>query len=116
MNETCKTCKYINTLYVPPVDEYIDMPKDRFVCTYFSRDGQVMYLGYGEGMCEVWSEKEDERETKATVVSKFVEDGVLYEQIIRETKYCDRNICASNENNGVQCDECEVTKSQRGGE
>lgn len=91
MTETCKTCKYIKTLYVPPVDEYIDMPKDRFVCTYFSRDGQVMYLGYGDGMCEVWSKKDD-----------------------RETKYCNRDICASNEYNGVQCDECEVAKSQRG--
>lgn len=28
--------------------------------------------------------------------------------------YCDRNICASNEYNGIQCDECKVTKSQRG--
>ena len=25
-------------------------------------------------------------------------------------KYCDRNICASNEVNGISCDECEVAK------
>lgn len=29
-----------------------------------------------------------------------------------QPKYCDRNICVSNEYNGVGCDECEVTKSQ----
>ena len=29
-----------------------------------------------------------------------------------EPKYCDRNICTSNEYNGIGCDECEVTKSQ----
>ena len=29
-----------------------------------------------------------------------------------KTKYCDRNICVSNEYNGIGCDECEVTKSQ----
>ena len=27
-------------------------------------------------------------------------------------QYCDRNICVSNEYNGIGCDECEVTKSQ----
>lgn len=30
----------------------------------------------------------------------------------QEPKYCDRNICVSNEYNGIGCDECEVTKSQ----
>ena len=30
----------------------------------------------------------------------------------QEPKYCDRNICKSNEYNGIGCDECEVTKSQ----
>ena len=30
----------------------------------------------------------------------------------QEQKYCDRNICVSNEYNGIGCDECEVTKSQ----
>lgn len=34
----------------------------------------------------------------------------LYEKY--EQKYCDRNICVSNEYNGISCDECEVTKSQ----
>ncbi len=29
-----------------------------------------------------------------------------------EPKYCDHNICVSNEYNGISCDECEVTKSQ----
>lgn len=33
-----------------------------------------------------------------------------------EPMYCDRNICIENEYNGIQCDECKVTKSQRGGE
>lgn len=26
------------------------------------------------------------------------------------TFYCDRNICASNEVNGISCDECEIAK------
>lgn len=30
----------------------------------------------------------------------------------REEAYCDRNICLRNEYNGINCDECEVTKSQ----
>jgi hypothetical protein len=30
----------------------------------------------------------------------------------QEPKYCDRNICTSNEYNGIGCEECEVTKSQ----
>ena len=30
-----------------------------------------------------------------------------------EPKYCDRNICLSNEYNGIGCDECEVTKSHQ---
>ena len=30
----------------------------------------------------------------------------------QEPKYCDRNICTSNEYNGIECEECEVTKSQ----
>ena len=30
----------------------------------------------------------------------------------QEPKYCDRNICISNEYNGIGCEECEVTKSQ----
>ncbi len=29
-----------------------------------------------------------------------------------EPKYCDRNICVSNEYNGIGCEDCEVTKSQ----
>lgn len=32
--------------------------------------------------------------------------------ITEAQKYCDRNICISNEYNGIGCDECEVTKSQ----
>ncbi len=30
----------------------------------------------------------------------------------QEQKYCDRNICTSNEYNGIRCEECEVAKSQ----
>ena len=29
-----------------------------------------------------------------------------------DIKNCDRNICISNEYNGIGCDECEVTKSR----
>ena len=31
---------------------------------------------------------------------------------IKTKVFCDRNICASNEYNGISCHECEVTKSQ----
>lgn len=31
---------------------------------------------------------------------------------MQEQKYCDRNICLSNEYNGISCDECEVMKNQ----
>lgn len=31
----------------------------------------------------------------------------------QETKYCDRNICLSNEYNGIGCDECEVAISKQ---
>ena len=36
----------------------------------------------------------------------------MKEEINQELKYCDRNICVSNEYNNIGCDECEVTKSQ----
>lgn len=39
-------------------------------------------------------------------------DEVLPSVNPQEPKYCDRNICISNEYNGISCDECEVTKSQ----
>lgn len=29
---------------------------------------------------------------------------------VEEPRYCDRNICMTNEYNGIECDECEVTK------
>ena len=32
--------------------------------------------------------------------------------VTQEQKYCNRNICISNEYNGIGCDKCEVTKSQ----
>lgn len=38
---------------------------------------------------------------------------IIYDKSLeQEPKYCDRNICVSNEYNGIDCDECEVTKSQ----
>ena len=30
----------------------------------------------------------------------------------QEPRYCDRNLCVSNDYNGIGCEECEVTKSQ----
>ena len=35
--------------------------------------------------------------------------NVLYGED-EEPRYCDRNICFRNEYNGIECDECEVTK------
>lgn len=83
MNETCKTCKYIKTLYVPPVGALKDIPKDKYVCIVFEGDGQVMYFDGNKGMCEMYTPN---GERKEKVISRFFEDGVLYEQIIRETK------------------------------
>lgn len=34
--------------------------------------------------------------------------NVLYGEEEEEPRYCDRNICASNEVNGIGCDECVV--------
>lgn len=83
MIKTCKTCKYIRNLYVPPVNFLKDIPKDKHVCILFKGEGQVMYLHNNKGMCEMYTPN-GEREEK--VIFRFVEDGVLYEQIIRETK------------------------------
>lgn len=54
----CKDCKYIRGLYVPPIDAYKDIPKDKFVCTLFEgEDNRVMYLEDDKGMCECFSRK-----------------------------------------------------------
>ena len=39
-------------------------------------------------------------------------DTLIKASVKQEPKYCDRNICVSNEYNGIGCNECEVTKSQ----
>lgn len=48
-----------------------------------------------------------------TVYEKYLEMAIeaLKNRIGECEKYCDRNICISNEYNGIGCDECEVTKS-----
>lgn len=84
MTETCATCKYIRPLYVPPIDAYKDIPKDKYVCALFAEIGHVMYMDDDKDMCEMYTQKD--KQSKETVISKFVEDGILYEQIIRETK------------------------------
>lgn len=38
--------------------------------------------------------------------------NVLYGEE-EEPRYCDRNICFRNEYNGIECDECEVTKHNK---
>ena len=40
---------------------------------------------------------------------------VAIKALEQEPKYCDRNICTSNEYNGIGCEECEVTKSREYG-
>lgn len=39
--------------------------------------------------------------------------GVKMVEPQESEKYCDRNICISNEYSGIGCDECEVTKSHK---
>ena len=42
----------------------------------------------------------------------FIDICNAIKTVEQEPKYCDRNICISNEYNGIGCDKCEVTKSQ----
>ena len=48
-------------------------------------------------------------ETKCKMISNILTAKPHY---FKEPKYCDRNICVSNEYNSIGCDECEITKSQ----
>ena len=73
---------------------------------------------------ETWNEKTCKQIRKALEqepCDKYINEidhlrkyiSKLETQIVeQEPKYCDRNICVSNEYNGIGCDECEVTKSQ----
>lgn len=44
--------------------------------------------------------------------SDMVDELSNLKPLEQEPRYCDSNICVSNEYNGIGCDECEVTKSQ----
>lgn len=48
-------------------------------------------------------------ETKCKMISNILTAEHHY---FEEAMYCDRNICALNEYNGIGCDDCEVAKSQ----
>lgn len=51
----------------------------------------------------------ESREEKEVIINAQLDK--LKEEL--QEKYCDRNICIQNEYNGIGCDECEVTKSQK---
>ena len=63
---------------------------------------------------ELWRYEKTDKYTDSQIreaLEKAIE--ALKNRPIRECeKYCDRNICISNEYNGIGCDECEVTKSR----
>lgn len=47
------------------------------------------------------------------IITALTEGATISDKALEhEPKYCDRNICISNEYNGIGCDKCEVTKSQ----
>ena len=63
MDEKCKSCKYFNRFYVPPIEAYEYVPNG-YCCTAFAPDGQVMWLGANEeeassGTCEMFSKREE---------------------------------------------------------
>lgn len=60
---SCKDCKYCAVLYIPPCECYATVTKvcdGKYVCTIFAEDNQVQYLGSNNGMCEMFTEREDD--------------------------------------------------------
>lgn len=53
---SCKYCKYLNSLYVPPIKKYENVPQGP-VCTYNLGENQVLWLGDDKGCCEVFEER-----------------------------------------------------------
>ena len=80
MKEQCKNCIYLAKLYVPPIH---DFPKDKWVCTLFLNEGQVMYLDSDKDMCEGFRKRE------------------------RHCVNCRHNIRKKDENGNIYC-ECEI--------
>ena len=80
MKEQCKNCIYLAKLYVPPI---YDFPKDKWVCTLFLNEWQVMYLDTDKDRCEEFTKKE------------------------RHCVNCRHNIRKKDENGNIYC-ECEI--------
>ena len=62
--------------------------------------GEIQLIGYAT----VDGKREIASRAVLQIIDKYREE--------QDPKYCDRNICVSNEYNGIGCNECEVTKSQ----
>lgn len=83
----------------------MQMPHDCFECPFSIppiNDDSPLWMCGGNGMSVHEADTEGHRPYGCPL--EEVED----EQA--ESRYCDRNICASNEVNGISCDECEVAK------
>ena len=103
--EPCDTCRhYENGCYwLPSVTPQESKYCDRNIC--ISNE----YNGIGCNECEVTKSQEPKTEIEEL---DFVQEHKRIPVTLQVQKYCDRNICISNEYNGIGCDECEVTKSR----
>ena len=100
MPASCFECKFSNA-YGWGEDEYWCDLKDRYLGNYYTK-GKAKWYNERREFCPLVEVSDGQEEWL---------DGmnVLYGEE-EEPRYCDRNICASNEVNGISCDECEVAK------
>ena len=64
MRENCENCRFCKKLYVPPIDYFKNIPKDRYVCSLMvetENSEDVQYLGektdIEKGYCEIYIKK-----------------------------------------------------------
>lgn len=117
MPKSCKTCKF-RTCYLESLDPFTDF-------CYLTN----ARLGYYDNKRAKWQHERKKGcplvEVSEDAVSpcevcplvKVDETAILdgWDKVYPdddevEPRYCDRNICVANEYNGIECDECEVTK------
>lgn len=60
MKISCANCEHRIKLYVPPVKEFENIPKDKYVCKVFLQEArEVQYLDGSNGFCEMYQERGD---------------------------------------------------------
>lgn len=100
----------------------MDMPHDCFECPFSIppvSDDSPFWMCGGNGM-KVHEANTEEHRPYGCPLVEVSEDAVspcevcpLVKEDEKPTRYCDRNICASNEVNGISCDECVVGKEKK---